>query len=111
MNAGKLRERVRFAKRTDSDDGYGNVNAEFVTRFTAAARIMPLRGGEDVMAARLAGKQPMLITVRRSVAALEVTTDWQATDARNGAIYNIRTVSPSEDKILIDMICESGVAT
>lgn len=110
MQAGKLRERVTFARRDAAADAYGNQQADWVTQFSTAARIQPLRGGEDVMAARLAGKQPVLIQVRRSTATLEVTPEWRLTDARTATVYNIRTASPSEDKVTIDMICEAGVA-
>jgi head-tail adaptor len=110
MQAGKLRESVTFSKRSDSDDGFGNLEAGWGSEFSVAARIAPLRGGEDVMASRLTGKQPVLVTVRRCRATLEVTPDWRLTDARTGTVYNIRTASPSEDKTVIDMICETGVA-
>jgi hypothetical protein len=74
------------------------------------ARRQFVRGGEDVMAARLEGRQPVVLTVRKSTDTDDITTDWRATDARTGAVYNIRTVQPSEDRAWIDLLCESGVA-
>ena len=112
MKAGTLRERVTFEKRNEPvDDGYGNVLEAWGDSFTVAARIMPLKSGEEVIASRLAGRQPVLITVRRSIATLGLTTECRATDARTGTVYNIRTVTPTEDKVAIDLLCEAGVPT
>jgi head-tail adaptor len=117
MTAGLLSERFEFAKRTDTStnsppgDGYGNFEGAFVTQFTSWARRRFLRGGEDVMAARLQGRQPVILTIRRSSQADLVTTDWRATDARSGTVYNIRSVEFTEDRMWIDLLVEAGVAT
>jgi SPP1 family predicted phage head-tail adaptor len=94
------------------DDGYGNtVSGDWATGPTVGARIKPLRGGEAVQAARLAGKQPLLITIRYSSATAAITTDWRARNARTGALYNIRSVmNPDERKRFLDLEVEMGVA-
>jgi SPP1 family predicted phage head-tail adaptor len=112
MEAGKLRERVTFQKRMlQADDGYGNALTAFADVMTVWARITPLRGGEGVIAARLQGTQPVLITVRHSTETAAITPDWRLVDARTGTIYNIRTAVADERKAQIDMICEAGTAT
>ena len=116
MNAGLLTERVAFAKRADTStasppgDGYGNVEGDWETQFTVAARRRMLRGGEGVLASRLEGRQPVIFTIRRSTQADAINTDWRATDARTGTVYNVRTVERSEDRHWIDLLCEAGVA-
>lgn len=116
-SAGHLTERMTFQKRADLSsasppgDGYGNVEGGWTDQFTIAARRVYLRGGEDVLASRLEGRQPVILTVRRSSDTETITTDWRATDARSGTIYNIRSVQLTEDRAWIDMLCESGVAT
>jgi hypothetical protein len=78
----------------------------------AAARILPLRGGESVLAARLEGTQPVVITVRYCALSRAITTDCIAVDARTGAIYNIRTNADTlEKRQYLDLIAEAGVAT
>lgn len=116
MSAGELRERVRFEARGLVDDGFGNevsgdwANALGTTVFSA--RITPSRGAESIQAARLAGKQPVVITVRSSQQTRQVTVDWRVVDARSGTIYNIRSiVNPDERDVFLDMECDSGVAT
>lgn len=113
MPAGELRERVAFERRAVADDGFGNETAgEFGEAFRVAARIKPARGGETVQAARLAGRQPVVVTVRCSSDTRRVTTDWRVRDVRAGVIYNIRSiVNPDERGAYFDMECEAGVAT
>lgn len=84
--AGALRYRLNFQMRGDEDDGWGNVvpgAGPFETIFTASAGMRPLRGSEVVQAARLAGRQPFVVTVRKSSLTRRVTTAWQLVDARN----------------------------
>jgi SPP1 family predicted phage head-tail adaptor len=110
--AGGLREIVAFDQRALQSDGYGNSQADWVERFRAAARIKPARGGETIQAARLAGSQPVVITVRSSSNMRMVKSEWRARDVRSGTIYNIRSiVNPDEKDKFIDMECDAGVAT
>ncbi|WP_342643449.1 head-tail adaptor protein [Rhodoligotrophos ferricapiens] len=114
MRAGQLRERVLFQTRLpDQDDGYGNViEGSWTDEFAVAARIQFLRGTESVMAARLEGREPVIITVRRSSQTEQITPDWRAVDARNpDRIFNIRGVSPDEKHTVFDILADGGVAT
>ena len=84
--AGALRERMHFQKRGDLDDGWGGVTpgaGPFETVFTVSAGMRPRTGGEEVTAARLAGRQPYVVTVRNSSQTRAVSTAWQLVDARN----------------------------
>lgn len=111
--AGQLRERVTFARRpSPSSDEYGNpVTADFADQFTVAARVRYLVGGEAVQASRLEGRQPIVVSVRSSSLTRPVTADWRARNTRTGEIWNIRSVTPSENRAWIDFLCEAGVAT
>lgn len=101
-------ESFTFAKRSDVDDGYGNKKSGFVDQFTARCSVRFLRGGEGILAARLSGKQPVIIKVRRFTQSTSVTTDWRATDTHTGTIYNIRSVMPEMDRRHIEFLAESG---
>jgi head-tail adaptor len=112
--AGELRQRITFAERNTIEDEFGNVSTGWVTRFTVSADLWPRLGGETIEAARLAGRQPVIIRVRRSPDTKQIKTDWKATDA-DGNEYNIRTVADgfSGDAghgMYLDMMAESGVA-
>lgn len=94
---GALRERLHFQARGSTDDGFGNpVAGAFETQFTLNGHLRPLRGSETVMASRLEGRQPYVLTVRRTPASARVNEAWQAMDARApGRLFAI--VAPPVD--------------
>lgn len=111
MTAGKLRELLSFQVRQAIDDGYGNeIAGPFVEQFKDHAQMKPLRGSETVMASRLQGKQPYLVTVRCHANTLLVSPEWRAVNVRSGAVYAITTSVPREKRDYIDMTCVEGVA-
>lgn len=84
LGAGDLHWRLQFQKRGEVDDGHGNTvpGGEFLPQFTVWAHMRPLRGGESVMASRLQGRQPYIITVRHSTQTQQANENWQIVDAR-----------------------------
>lgn len=113
MAAGKLRERLHFQKRAETDDGYGNpVSGDFATQFTRAARVRSLRGSEPIINQRLQGVQPVVVTVRTDSSTKTIDAAWRAVDSRDATkVYNIRAVTPDEKGAYIDFLAEAGVAT
>jgi head-tail adaptor len=109
--AGALNKRLRFEKRPAvADDGYGNVEGEWTAQFTCAARIAPLRGSETVIGQRLAGVQPVIISIRSSGQSRAVEPNWRAVDTRLGTIYNLRAGANFDERnAMIDIIAETGV--
>ena len=115
MPAGDLRYRVKFSERNVVGDEYGNPTTGWVDRFTVAANITPQQGGEAVDAARLAGRQPVTIRVRRSADTALIRTDWKATNVGDGTEYNIRTaIDPEQGSVehgkYVECLAEAGVA-
>jgi len=109
MPAGALRDRIRFEKRADADDGYGNTVSDWAVQFERAAEIRPLKGSEQVIASRLQGIQPALIIVRYDSQTATITPEWRAVDARSGTIYNIETAADMERRCeYITMMCTAG---
>lgn len=113
--AGELRQRVAFARPDQVEDEFGNVSTGWVTMCTVAANITPRLGGETVEAARLTGRQPVVIRVRQSTDTRQIRTDWRATNTETGTVYNIRTATdPNEGDVehgkWVDMLAEAGVA-
>lgn len=105
---GNLDERATFYSPTATADGYGGRVDGWTSEFTRWARRQYLRGSESVQAARLQGRQPVLLTVRRDSGTETITTEWKV--GIGASEYNIRTVEPHEDRRYIDLLCESGVA-
>jgi head-tail adaptor len=113
MAIGILLERIRFEKRGQADDGLGNVQAgAFAEVYTCAAEIKPKLGSETVMASRLSGSQPMLITVRMCAAIIDIAADWRIVDVRKKTLYDIKAFSnPDMKRQYLEILAVSGVAT
>lgn len=80
-------------------------------RFEESLRITYLRGSEDVIAGRLAGRNVVVLRVRSGSSALAVTEAWRVKDKNTGRVFNIRSIIPSEGGGWIDFTCETGVPT
>jgi hypothetical protein len=107
-----MSQRVAFDARQAIDDGYGNVVAgDWQEQFRCRAEFMFARGSEEVMAARLEGRSPMLVRIYRSSASEAITTDWQMRDLGDGEAYNVRDVTWDNSRAVIDLLVEGGVAT
>lgn len=109
-SAGSLYDKITFSTVREVPDGNHGFN-QVKSDFTVRANIRYLRGGETVQAARLTGKQPVVVTVRRSSQTAALTTEDKMQDARTGTKYQIRSIAPSEDRQFIEITAESGVAT
>ncbi|WMT90988.1 head-tail adaptor protein [Pelagibacterium sp. H642] len=87
--AGALRELVRFEAKVPATDGWGQEipgSGEWTEQFAPVnANLRPLRGSEAVIAARLQGEQPYIMTIRQHAAAAAITTAWRAVDMRAGS--------------------------
>lgn len=109
--AGDLFHRVAFEAPVAGSDGAGGVLAGFAERCIVRAEFIHIRGGEGVLAARLESKHPQVIRVRAMAATLAASADWRIVDKRTGVIFNIRDISLSADRVWLDFLCESGVAS
>lgn len=108
--AGDLRERVRFEKRTIQDDSFGNeVAGDFAAQFERRALFIMRPGSEAVLAARLQGQQPVTIVVRFDSQTRQITPGWRAVDVRTGTIYSIRAAEDMDRKRQWwSMVCAGG---
>lgn len=111
MGAGRLNERIHLERPKAHQNGRGGVEKGWDRVFTTSAGFTRLRGGEQVIGARLAGVQPTVIKVRYSRKSAEITPEWRAIDARTGEVFNIRTVVRARDRSWIEMTAESGERT
>lgn len=111
MTAGQLRYQIRFQEREEISDEYGVTVGDWATKFTCFAAFKFLRGGEEVMAGRLAGKQPAIITIRWSDVSRRVDTAWRILD-REDQPWNIRAITdPTGKRAWLEILAEKGVAT
>lgn len=111
--AGDLHERVAFDAPFEQTDVYGDVQQGFqdaILAYHCSAHFLFLKGGETVQASRLAGRQPVVVTIRNSAKAREITPAWRMRDLRLPDVYNIRSIVPSPDSAWLELTCEKGVA-
>ena len=106
----RLMEFARFQYRSETSDGYGNMVGEWAEAFEDRVDVRYLRGSEAVLAARLAGRQTIIITIRDSEAARRIAPEWRA--IIRGVEYNIREpLRPTDQRRrLLECLAESGVA-
>lgn len=107
---GQLVELVAFDRRLPASDGYGNTEGDFEEVFQCRAGYTWLRGGETVLAARMTGRQPILVRVRRAEETLQIRPDWQMRDLDSGFSYAVHAISESLDRGYLDILVEQGVA-
>lgn len=109
--AGDLRDRVRFEQKAEDNRG-DRVGAweplpSAAPDGAVAAGIRYLRGSEPVVAARLQGKQPAVVTVRASSHTRQITAAFRAVNARTGKVFDIKAVTPTDDRAWIDFLTEA----
>jgi len=107
LRAGAMRWRVAFDRRQTAA---GGELGDWDEQFDVAAEITWLRGSEPVIAQRLEGVQPVVITVRKSSRTALIETGWRARDVRSGVAYDITGVSPARADPLagLDILASSG---
>lgn len=109
---GDLRERVRFQRPTP--DEFGEAVGPWVDAFPNpwSADILFLRGTETVMAQRLNGVRPGVITVRDCSEMRQVTNAWRVIDVRTATRFDV--ISPptfnKESRRYLDILVEAGRA-
>ncbi len=113
MSAGKRRQLLLMQAHEDAvDDGYGNEIGGWVTKFETTAELIPMKGSEPVIAARLTGTQPYVVRIPSCEAAREVGTAWRIVDKRDQRrIFNVTSVADMDQKNrTIDIIATQGEA-
>lgn len=114
--AGMLRERIHCQVKGPATDELGNPvpgGDGWATQFSVRAGFQPRNGGEAVVAGRLQGVQPYIVTMRQSSDTRRITTGWRLVDAHNETrVFNVRTVAdPDGKRQWLEMLVEHGVAS
>lgn len=113
-SGGQLYEKTAWDKREvanpDSPADYGNTESDFVEQFTRRAGFVYLRGTETVIAARLEGRQPIVVRVRKDSQTATIATDWRMRDTRSSVEYAVKSIAETPDRKWLDVIVEAGVA-
>ena len=69
-----------------------------------AAKIIRLKGGEQVMEQRLQGVQPAVIVLRASTVTLAICSAWRAIDMLSGQVHEITAANKTEDRAWVEVL-------
>ncbi|MBC9245158.1 phage head closure protein [Paracoccus sp. 11-3] len=105
-SAGQLTKRAEFLKPFMEKDADGRVIQRYDLQFRSWAHVLPLRGGEQIMQARMAAKAPAIVTIRATPEAREITSEWRL---RIGGIeYDLKEhPRESQDRAFLEMLVEA----
>ena len=99
-----------FFMRESVETDMGGTVDDWVPQFSEWAGVKHLRGGESVMQARLASRNPVVITVRNSARARQITSEWQVRlRSRSGVVkdYEIKEdPRPTEADGFLEFLAE-----
>lgn len=109
--AGDLRHRVKFQRRAEISDQYGNTQGEWVDLgIERAASLTPTRGGEEVQAGRIAGTASWDCWVRNDSGTRSLRTGDRAIDTRDPSrTFNIAFIGDMDgDRAWLLLQMKSG---
>ena len=105
-----LDHRAIFSARREISDEYGGTRDEWVPQFTELAEVKYLRGGETVMEARMASRNPVFVTIRNSARARQITSEWQVELRSRSGVTKVYAIKedprPSEQDAYLAMLAE-----
>ena len=109
MKAGRLRDRITVQRVVSGDDGYGNTVESWAALITIWADVLEQLGREKLASGRPEASRAATIRVRTSTQSLGITAA-DRIQARD-AVWNILSISAvSQDRNLLELLCETGVA-
>jgi hypothetical protein len=103
-----LRERFRFEQK--QADANGVRSGPWLLLTIEPADLLGLKGGEEVMASRLEGDQPIQLTVRYHQLSAQIDSSCRAIDTRSlaqggsGATFNIKSAVARPRQDFIDIL-------
>lgn len=105
MTIGEMREQIAIEQPgSEIDDGYGGIIQGPPIVHPAWARVQNLKGSETVIASRMGGKQPVVITVRWTPDLAAMTTAWAVSNG--GRAYDVKSVAVDERGEFIEILAE-----
>lgn len=98
--------RATFQQPVEDVDDDGQIVQRYDGQFVDRVKLRFLRGGETVMAARLESRTPVIITIRNSARARQVTSEWRV--VIDGRIYDIKEdPRPTENRRDLEVLAEA----
>ena len=99
-----------FSMRESVETDMGGTVDDWVPQFVEWAGVKHLRGGESVMQARLASRNPVIVTIRNSERARQITSEWMVRlRSRSGVVkdYEVKEdPRPTEADGFLEFLAE-----
>ncbi len=99
-----------FSMREIVETDMGGTEDAWVHQFNEPANVRHLRGGESVMQARLASRNQVIVTIRNSERARQITSEWQVRlRSRSGVVkdYEVKEdPRPTEADGFLEFLAE-----
>lgn len=113
---GQLRAKVHCQKQGEATDAFGNPvpgGGAWATQFSVRAGFKPRNGGESVIAGRLQGVQPYIVTVWQNSLTRQITPGWRLVDANDDKrVFAVRSLAdPDGNRMWLELLVEQGVAS
>ena len=106
MNAGDLTKRATLLEPVVERDADGQLVQGWLDHGTVWCHVLPLRGGESVMAARMQSRSPAVVTMRASSLSRQVTSEWRL--RIDGREYHAKEdPRETQDRAWLEMLCEA----
>lgn len=107
MTIGEMREQIAIEKYVEGEpDGYGGFLPGTWVTHLAWARVQNLKGSETVIAARLTGVQPVVLSVYWTPDLAAMTTAWRVRNTDSGRVYDVKSVATDERRQFIEILAE-----
>lgn len=106
-----LDHRAEFALRETVETDMGGTQDSWVVQFVEWAGVRYLRGTEAVMAARMQSRTPVIVTIRNSARARQITSEWRVTLRSRSGVVRVAEVRedprPVEGDAFLEMLAEA----
>lgn len=111
MTPDKLRERIMLERPVTTDDGLSRSATSFEDVAEMRANYLRNTGGEAVIAKRLEGQQPTVVTIRRqSRHGRDIRAGWRLRDLQTGERFNVLEIRSTPDLEWLEMLTIGGEA-
>lgn len=105
---GDLRDEIRLERQVSVPDGAGGSVITWQAVLTAPAHIRPIRGGETVMAGRLASTETIVVTIRNQPALATSSQTWRLISTRSNRVFDIKSITVDDRRAFVDFLCQTG---
>lgn len=106
METGDLTKRATLLEPITVRDEDGGKIGDYTDRSTVWANLLPLRGTEAVMQARIQSRNPAIITVRASSLTRQITSEWRV--RIDGRVFDVKErPRETQDRAFLEFLAEA----